>query len=81
MMVIKAREYPVSTAEIGVRPDRTSSRMRSNTSTLASTAMPMVKTMPAMPGNVSVACRKLSTPRINTMLTTSATSAMKPNWP
>ena len=45
------RRSPTAT----VRPARSSSRMRSKMSTLASTAMPMVSTMPAMPGRVSVA--------------------------
>ena len=33
-MVLMAREYPASIAEIGVRPALTSSRMRSKTKTL-----------------------------------------------
>jgi hypothetical protein len=54
-----------------LRPRRRSSRMRSLTSTLASTAVPMVSTKPAMPGSVSVAFRIAMTPRItNTFRTT-----------
>ena len=37
----------------GELPLRISSRMRSKISTLASTAMPVVSTMPAIPGSVS----------------------------
>ena len=48
---------PASTADRTVRPARSSSRMRSKTSTLASNAMPMVRMMPAMPGRVSVALK------------------------
>src|SRR5579864_2087042 len=54
MMEVKARSKPLSIAERTVRPARSSSRIRSKTSTLASTAMPMVKMTPAMPGRVSV---------------------------
>ncbi len=56
-MAEKALSYPWSTARRGVLPRRSSSRMRSKMSTLASTAMPMVRMMPAMPGMVRVACK------------------------
>ena len=55
IIVLRARWYPESTADIGVRPLRSSSRMRSNTKTLASTAIPIVSTIPAIPGKVKVA--------------------------
>ncbi|CPL85612.1 Uncharacterised protein [Bordetella pertussis] len=40
----------------GVAPLRSSSRIRSLMSTLASMAMPRVRAMAAMPGRVRVAC-------------------------
>jgi hypothetical protein len=46
---------PSLTATRGLRPAASSSRMRSKISTLASTAMPMERISPAMPGSVSVA--------------------------
>ena len=46
---------PETTEALTVRPLCNSSRIRSNTSTLASTAMPMVRIRPAMPGRVSAA--------------------------
>ena len=79
IIVVNAREYPASTADIGVRPFRDSSRIRSNMRTFASTAIPIVSTIPAIPGSVSVACSIESTAAIRTMLRISATSAMKPN--
>jgi hypothetical protein len=45
---------PRSSAGRRPAPARCSSRIRSNTSTLASTAMPMASTNPAMPGSVRV---------------------------
>jgi len=50
-----ARSKPARIACTGRRPRASSSRMRSKMSTLASTAMPMVNTTPAMPGKVNVA--------------------------
>ena len=54
-IVPKARANPVSMAARTVLPTFSSSRMRSKISTLASTAMPMVRITPAMPGRVRVA--------------------------
>ena len=48
-----ARLNPLSTEARTVLPARISSFMRSKMMTLASTAMPMDSTMPAMPGSVS----------------------------
>ena len=45
-------------ADFTVRPERSSSRMRSKMSTLASTAIPTVRMMPAMPGSVRVASKR-----------------------
>ena len=52
-----ARLYPLSIAGIAERPFLSSSRIRSKIKTFASTAIPIVKTMPAIPGRVNVACR------------------------
>ena len=54
-MVKKARSYPASIASKGFLPRANSSLTLQNLKTLASTAIPTVKTIPAMPGNVSVA--------------------------
>ncbi len=62
----------------GELPLRISSRIRSKIRTLASTAMPTVRTMPAIPGNVNVACNKESIATIKTKFKPSAISANKP---
>ncbi len=54
-IVIQTRSKPFCTAMRTVLPLRSSSRMRSNTSTLVSTPTPIVRITPAMPGSVSVA--------------------------
>ena len=56
-IVAKALEKPFSMAALGARPLRSSSRMRSKMSTFESTAMPIVRMKPAMPGSVSVASK------------------------
>ncbi len=50
----KARRKPTSTAVATGRPWRSSSRVRSKISTLASTAMPTDKTNPARPSRLTV---------------------------
>ena len=57
MIVKKALLKPTDTAEETTLPFRSSSRMRSKIKTFESTAMPMVKITPAMPGSVSVALK------------------------
>ncbi|MCY1419505.1 hypothetical protein D9M71_350950 [compost metagenome] len=59
-------------------PLASSSRIREKISTLASTAMPMVSTIPAMPGSVRVAPRIDISATSSTMLNASATVAMRP---
>ena len=54
-IVPKDFEYPDSTADIGFFSLLISSLILSNIITLASMAMPMVKTIPAIPGRVNVA--------------------------
>ena len=62
-------------------PLRSSSLIRSKISTFASTDIPMVRTIPAIPGKVNTAPKLVSTPKIKTMLNTSAISAYKPPLP
>ena len=59
-------------------PLASSSRMRSKIRMLASTAMPMVSTMPAMPGSVMVALVRAIVPSTSTVFTSSARSATTP---
>jgi len=54
---IKARENPDAMELQILFPWDNSSRIRSNTSTLASTAIPTVKMMPAIPGRVKLALK------------------------
>jgi hypothetical protein len=58
-MAVSALRKPAASAPRRLRPPLAaySSLARSNTSTLASTAMPMASTKPARPGSVSVAPR------------------------
>ena len=53
-IVWKPRAYPVATAARTDFPARTSSLIRSNTTTFASAATPIVRIRPAKPGSVSV---------------------------
>ena len=55
--------------------------MRSKISTLASTAMPIVSAMPAMPGSVSVACSAVSAPSSRIRFAISAMLAKMPKRP
>jgi hypothetical protein len=57
---------PSSAAVRGTLPALSSSRMRSKIRTLASTAMPMDRMSPAMPGMVSVALNAASPPMTRT---------------
>ena len=53
-IVWKPLPYPAEIAAFTDFPDRTSSLMRSKTTTFASAATPMVRIRPAKPGSVSV---------------------------
>ena len=55
-----------------------SSRMRSKINTFASTAIPMVNTMPANPGKVNVASISDIVPMTITRLNSKHTSAIRP---
>ena len=81
MMVPEALVKPASSALSAGRPFFTSSRMRSLIRILASSAVPRVSTMPAMPGRVSVASSIESAASISMMFTSSAMLANQPNNP
>ena len=57
---------------------RNSSRIRSYISTFASTAIPIVSTIPAMPGKDNTAPKEASTPNMNKIFSTSAKFAAHP---
>ena len=80
-IVENARRKPASRAAMGERPSFVSSRMRSLMRTLASTDMPNVSSMPAMPGSVSVAPSSERSARVRIRLNSRATSANTPNRP
>ena len=69
---------PSVTANLKFLPNASSSLIRSKISTLASTAIPMDNTIPAMPGMVSTAPSEAMTPSKKNRLTNRAMSAMKP---
>ena len=60
-------------------PFLNSSLILSKINTFASTAIPIVKIMPAIPGNVKVACNSDRIPKTITKLRINAMSAKKPN--
>ena len=66
------------TAARGLLPCRSSSRMRSLMSTLASTAMPIVSTSPAIPGSVIDAPNIASSATWSTRLKMTAMFAIIP---
>ena len=74
----KARLKPTSIALRRLLPARSSSRIRSKISTLASTAIPIVRMMPAIPGSVSVARTIESIPKSMQMFITTAMIARPP---
>ncbi|MNG27784.1 hypothetical protein D3C84_1129510 [compost metagenome] len=77
-IAVKARPKPSLIARCTVMPAAISSRIREKISTLASTAIPMVRTIPAIPGRVSVAPSSDIKASSITMFTASATVAMMP---
>ena len=78
-MVVNALAKPLRMLILRLEPRACSSRMRSKISTLASTAMPIVSTMPASPGRVKVASMRLITPITSTMFSTRHRSATSPS--
>ena len=81
MMEMLARLKPAFTASSAVIPALSSSLMRSKIRTLASTDIPMVSTMPAMPGRVSVAPKSVMPARRMVMVKQSMMSATRPDSP
>ena len=82
-MAEKARSKPSFTEPSTVLPERISSRMRSAVMTLASTPMPMLRMMPAMPGRVRVKEGISGSSRVTdaTMNTTCPSRASTPTKP
>src|SRR3989338_8419588 len=74
----QAREKPSLTASAIVRPERNSSLMRSKISTLASTAIPMEITNPAIPAAVNVTGINLKSAKIIAIKIHKDTVAMIP---
>ncbi len=62
-------------------PFLTSSRTLSNIKTFASTEIPIVKTIPAIPGRVNTAPSPAKIPKINKIFKTNAISAYNPDLP
>ena len=77
-IVTQARLKPLRICCARLAPRSFSSRIRSKTSTLASTAMPIVSASPARPGNENVAWMNAIEPISRIMLTTSAITATIP---
>lgn len=80
-MVPQASVNPASAASLVERPALTSSRILSKINTFASTAIPMVRIIPAMPGRVKVAPIKLNAPSIRNRLVKTVTVVNTPNRP
>ena len=76
-----ALEKPSRTASFCPLPLYSSSRIRSYISTLASTAIPIVRTIPAIPGRVSTAPRPDKIPKIKSILSNKATLEKIPAFP
>ena len=77
-IVRKARSYPAASAPRNDLPLADSSRIRSKIRTLASTAIPIVRSTPAMPGRVRVVPMEHMTPSRMMIFVSSAISATKP---
>ena len=77
--VILALAYPVSNAWIIDFSVLSSSLILSNISTFASTAIPTVKIIPAIPGNVNVASKIVKIPINISKFAINAVLAIKPN--
>ena len=72
---------PCAIAPFNPLPLRNSSLILSKIITLASTDIPIVKIIPAIPGNVSTAPNAVRIPNINKMFTANAISAKPPAFP
>ncbi len=80
-IVQKERLKPKSIASRRRLPALSSSRMRSQIITLASTAIPMVRTIPAIPGKVKAASSWASMPNTKNMLKIRDRLATAPPFP
>ena len=72
---------PTSTDPAKSMPLYCSSRIRSNIKILASTAVPIVRTIPAIPAKVNTAPKDAKNPNIKITLIVSAIFAAKPDFP
>ena len=77
-MVKRALLYPASMEALTVFPVRSSSLILSNIKTLASTDIPTIRIIPAIPGMVRVACRAAMAARRKKRLKNKAKSAISP---
>ena len=78
-IVMNALSYPDVIASKGFTLRFNSSRILEKINTFASTAIPMVRTIPAMPGKVKVADKIDITEAIKTRFNRTAKFAIKPN--
>ena len=78
MIAERAFEKPLLTADSTVMPIWSSSLIRANMITLASTAIPIARMIPAIPGSVMVISRKLMQRRSIIVYATSASDAQSP---
>ena len=78
-IVVFDLEYPLSKANIWFFSYFSSSLILSYIKTLASTAIPTVRIIPAIPGKVKVASNKVKTPSNNNRLKIRVTLAINPN--
>ena len=74
----KALSYPASIARRTGFPALSSSRIRSMINTFESTDIPIVRMIPAIPGNVSVAFKAARAPTNKIIFRTMVRSASKP---
>ena len=81
IIVIVAREKPLRIAAFTRAPSANSSRIRSKISTFASTAIPTVRTRPAIPERVKDAPIMTITAKINTRFNSKANAATNPGTP
>ena len=77
----KAFLKPISIALDVSLPARCSSRIRSKIKMFASTAVPMVKMIPAIPARVSTAPKDAKQPMMNITLANKAILAAIPDFP
>ena len=79
IMAESALENPLSIEAFIVFPTASSSRILSYINTLESTAIAIVKIIPAIPGNVSVALKPANIPNIKSTVKIRETAAIDPD--